>query len=285
MKVNFVAEVSSNHNRDLKRSKEFIEEAARIGCNGVKFQLFRIKELFAPEILEKSESHRKRKEWELPVEFIPELSDTCRKHKIEFSCTPFYLDAVDELKPYVDFFKIASYELLWTNLLVKAAESNLPIVLSTGMATIDEIDTAVNVIIGTGNKKLTLLHTVSGYPTPPEEANLNAIETLRNRYKCNVGWSDHTVNPAILYRAIHKWNASMIEFHLDLDRQGEEYKSGHCWLPDEIKQVIDNINTGFMSDGTGEKIPAPSEMSDREWRADPKDGLRPLMLTRKKFKT
>ena len=87
MKVDFVAEVSSNHNQDIERCKEFISTAARIGCNSVKFQLFRLEELFSPEILSKSETHRKRKDWELPIEFLPELSEYCHQLKIGFSCT------------------------------------------------------------------------------------------------------------------------------------------------------------------------------------------------------
>ena len=107
MKPLFVAEVSSNHNRDLQRCFTFIDTAAAIGCDAVKFQLFKIEELFAPEILSKSAEHRKRKEWELPVDFLPYISARCREKNIQFSCTPFYLDAVAELLPYIDFYKIA----------------------------------------------------------------------------------------------------------------------------------------------------------------------------------
>ena len=96
--VKFIAEISSNHNRDLKRSIEFIKQAATVGCDGVKFQLFRIDQLFAPEILQKSQRHRERRQWELPTDFIPELADACHELGILFSCTPFYLDAVAELE-------------------------------------------------------------------------------------------------------------------------------------------------------------------------------------------
>ena len=114
--VEFIAEVSSNHNRDLSRMKEFIYASESAGCTGIKFQLFKIDKLFSTEILEKSETHRKRKTWELPEELIPELADLTNKLGLKFSCSPFYLGAVDILEPYVDFFKVASYELLWLNL-------------------------------------------------------------------------------------------------------------------------------------------------------------------------
>lgn len=280
----FIAEISSNHSQDLQRAKEFIRVAVAIGCNAVKFQLFKIDQLFAPEILAKSKQHQKRKQWELPLEFIPELSTYASTLGIQFSCTPFYLDAVKELEPYVDFYKIASYELLWDDLLIACAKTEKDLVLSTGMATLDEIKHAVDVFQHHTNKaKLTLLHAISGYPTPIQEANLKAIQTLRETFKCDVGLSDHSVSKDVIVRAIHRWDACMVEFHLDLDAQGEEYKTGHCWLPNQIQSTIRSIKNGFLSDGTGEKVPAPSEAMDRLWRADPSDGLRPFKQIREGF--
>jgi N-acetylneuraminate synthase len=280
----FVAEVSSNHHRDLDRCLAFIDEAARIGCNAVKFQLFRINELFAPEILAQSEEHRKRKAWELPTEFLPMLSTRCREQDIEFGCTPFYLRAVDELLPHVDFYKIASYELLWKELLSTCARTGKPVVISTGMATMDEVRRAVDVLMENGCTECTILHCVSGYPTPVAECNLAAIESLRteivppvSEVSLRFGWSDHSVRPEVIYRAVHRWNAETIEFHLDLEGAGEEFKTGHCWLPDQISPVIRTIRQGFDADGDGEKTPSPSEVADRDWRADPSDGLRPIL--------
>lgn len=280
MPVNFIAEVSSNHNRDLDRCLSFVEKSADIGCSAVKFQLFKIDQLFAPEILQTSEKHRQRKNWELPVEFLPELVKACRKAKIQFACTPFYLKAVEELFPYVDFYKVASYELLWSDLLVECAKTGKPILLSTGMATLKEIQNAVKILRNAGCDDLTLLHCVSGYPAPAAQANLAAIATLRRNFDVHVGWSDHTVTPGVIYRAVHKWQASAIEFHLDLEGLGAEYESGHCWLPGRIEHVIRTINEGLLSDGTGEKLPTPAELPDRPWRADPEDGLRPLKRIR-----
>lgn len=278
--MKFIAEVSSNHHRDLSRCFEFIDASAKAGCHAVKFQLFKIDQLFSPEILERSETHRKRREWELPVSFLPELAQRCRQQGIEFSCTPFYLAAVDELAPHVDFFKVASYELLWDDLLAACARTGKPVILSTGMATIPEIQHAVSVLRANGCAKPTLLHCTSAYPTPYAEANLAAIETIRSQTGCDVGWSDHTVEPAVMYRAIHRWGAEVIEFHLDLDGQGEEYAAGHCWLPDQIGQVISEVDKAFAADGNGVKEPVPAELPDRVWRADPSDGLRPFKSIR-----
>ena len=282
MNVNFIAEVSSNHSRDINRCLDFIDCAADIGCDSVKFQLFKIDKLFAPEILEKSEKHRMRKQWELPLDFLPILAERCNKKGIQFSCTPFYLEAVKELEQYVDFYKIASYELLWDDLLIACALTGKPVIISTGMANLDEIKHAVKTLRN-NNCEPTVLHCTSAYPTPYKEANLSAIETIRDSIGCEVGWSDHTVNPGVIHRAIHKWNAKVVEFHLDLEGKGEEFESGHCWLPDQIGSVIKQVRHAEDADGDGIKEPVPSEMSDRLWRTDPSDGLRPFKSIRNTF--
>lgn len=183
----------------------------------------------------------------------------------------------------MDFFKIASYELLWDDLIIECAKANKPLILSTGMADLNEIAHAVSTFKAHSSQKLTLLHTISAYPTPVEQANLKAIETLREQFGCDVGLSDHSVSPAVILRAVHRWQASAVEFHLDLDEQGEEYQNGHCWLPDKIQQTIALAQAGFLCDGTGIKEPVESELPDREWRADPSDGLRPFISIRKSF--
>ena len=152
------------------------------------------------------------------------------------------------------------------------------------MALMEEIQHAVNVLRNHGCPSPTLLHCTSAYPTPYVDANLAAIETIRQATGCEVGWSDHTVEPAVIYRAIHHWGANVIEFHFDLDGRGEEYSSGHCWLPEQIGAVINDVNKGFIADGSGVKEPVPSELPDRLWRADPSDGLRPLKELREEWK-
>ncbi len=284
MPVHFCAEVSSNHARDIGRARAFIDAAAAIGCDSVKFQLFRIDEMFAPEILARSEKHRARREWELPVSFLPELAAHCAARNIRFSCTPFYLEAVEELLPFVAYYKIASYELMWDALLEACCRTGKPVVLSTGMAELSEIVHAVEVMRAAGGRDLTLLHTVSAYPTPPDEANLASIDLIRRMTGLPVGWSDHTVRPGIIHRAVSRWGANFVEFHLDLDASGAEYAAGHCWLPDEIAPVIAEVRAGERADGDGFKSASPAELPDRDWRADPADGLRPLRHIRDEWK-
>ncbi|MBN2344057.1 MAG: N-acetylneuraminate synthase family protein [Deltaproteobacteria bacterium] len=277
----FISEVSSNHQQNLERCLKFVDISAQIGCDAVKFQLFRIEKLFSPEILSKSEFHSRRKAWELPLAFIPKIKERCVEKKLQFGCTPFYLDAVDQLNPYVDFYKIASYELLWNDLLTKCAQTKKPIVLSTGMATIEEIHQAVSTIRNNGCTNLTVLHCVSAYPAPPEECNLNVISAFRSDLKTKVGWSDHSVAPSVIYRAALDMKSDVIEFHLDLEGDGEEYESGHCWLPHEIALVIRTIREAELAGGSACKKTTASEQPDRDWRADPEDGLRPLKHIRK----
>jgi sialic acid synthase SpsE len=280
----FIAEASSNHGRDLARALAFVDAAADAGCDAVKFQLFKIERMFAPEILRQSPKHRARAEWELPLAHLKPLAEHCSARKIQFSCTPFYLEAVAELAPHVDFYKVASYELLVTDLLAACAATGKPIVLSTGMSTMEEIAAAAATLKQAGARDVTLLHCVSAYPTPAAEANLAAIAAIRAATGLPVGWSDHTRRPAVIERAVHHWGAAAVEFHLDLDGLGAEYAAGHCWLPHEIAPVIARIRESLVADGQGFKGPQPSELSDREWRADPSDGMRPLLHIRRNYK-
>lgn len=280
----FIAEASSNHGRDLDRARAFVDAAADAGCDAVKFQLFKIDRMFAPEILAQSPKHRARREWELPLNHLGPLAEHCSARKIQFSCTPFYLEAVRELAPFVDFYKVASYELLVTDLLKACAGTGKPVVLSTGMATMEEILAAAGTLKQAGAHDVTLLHCVSAYPTPAREANLAAIATIRAATGLPTGWSDHTRRPAVIERAVHHWGARTVEFHLDLDGEGAEYAAGHCWLPQEIAPVIARIRESLIADGVGFKDPQPSELADRDWRADPVDGMRPLKAIRAAYK-
>lgn len=276
----FIAEVSSNHNRSLKRCYEFIDKASLIGCYSVKFQLFKIDQLFSKDVLSRSYDHRKRKKWELPEEFIPKIYKRCKQKKIKFSCTPFYLEAVEKLKTYVDFFKISSYEILWNDLLIKCAQTKKPIIISSGMATLKEITSAVNILKKNGCKDITILHCVSQYPADIKNCNLKSISFLKQKTKCNVGWSDHTVNPLIINSAIEDFGASTIEFHLDIDKKGYEFEQGHCWTPSQILPIIDFYRLKKKIFGTNKKKYSKSEKEERLWRADSSDGLRPIKSIR-----
>jgi len=281
-----VAEVSSNHHGDLERCLRFVDVASECGASAVKFQQFKIDKLFAPEALERNAKLRERRSWELPEPFNRELATRARERGIEFASTPFYLEAVSLLEPWVDFFKIASYQLLWHGLLREVASAARPVVLATGMADLDEVRRAVDVLGDAGCTELTLLHCVSLYPTPAAEANLAAIDTLRRTLGVSVGWSDHTVDEDVVVRAVRRFDACMVELHLDLDGRGEEFGAGHCWLPGDVQALVARLDGHEVladthpADGDGRKAPRPAEAHERAWRSDPSDGLRPLRSVR-----
>ncbi|HYM44921.1 MAG TPA: N-acetylneuraminate synthase family protein [Solirubrobacteraceae bacterium] len=282
----FIAELGSNHNRDLDRALALLDAAARAGAGAVKLQVFHVEDLFAPEVLAVREDLRARSAWELPLELLEPIARRCRELEVELGATPFGLWAIEALQPHVDFFKVASYELLWHELIEKLAETGKPLVISAGMATLPELDAAVAAAREAGCHELRLLHCVSGYPTPPEQCNLAAIAALRERYGCPVGWSDHSARAEVVRRAVRHWGASDVELHVDLDGSGHE-AGEHNWTPDRLSALIASLEdpgrepeSAVALDGNGVKRPMPIEAPDVAWRADPSDGLRPLLATR-----
>ena len=280
----FIAEISSNHNGDINRAKRLIETAAELKCWGVKFQLFRAKRLFHHTILDSgNKSFSPTKEqwetWELPLEWLPDLKAHAKLCGVQFGCTPFHIKAVDDLYPYVDFYKISSYDTINYNLIMQVAQQNKPTILSTGMATLPEINRAIKMLLVCPD--LTILHCVSSYPTPIDQANLAAIGMLERETGLRVGLSDHSRDAGVVTRAIQYWGASVVEFHLDLDdRLGWEYSGQHCWTPGEIRSVIFGASLADMLDGSGYRSFVGEEKSDRGWRADPSDGWRPTLKVR-----
>ena len=287
--VRFIAEICSNHNNDLSRAIKLIEVAASIGCDAVKFQLFRIDKLFHSSILNHPDYQflQERRKWEIPLHWFHQLKETCNDHKIEFGCTPFDLDAVDFLWSYVDFYKISSYDLMRSDLLQAICNRGLPVIMSTGMATLGEVTEVVARYGEFSNRhfeRLTLLHCISEYPTPIDRCNLSFIGKLNliHSDKIKIGWSDHSANPAVINRAMNKWNTQVIEFHLDLeDGLGNEYKLGHCWLPSQAKKMIEDCRSGLEADGNWKY--GVEDMRERLFRADSEDGLRPVKETRGKL--
>jgi len=285
----FIAEVCSNHNGDIERAIKIIKAAKDIGCDGVKFQLFRIDKLFTQSLLDhpEFESINKRRQWELPLDWLPKLAEACREHKIHFGCSPFYLDAVDQLQPYVDFYKVASYELTWPALLDKILSiPDKPVILSTGMATLEEIQAAIfsqTIKHWDAEDRLTLLHCISQYPVEPKDCHLDFIDEIRAYLNSSVGYSDHSANAGVIHRAVHQYRAGVIEFHLDLDdKLGFEYYLGHCWTPSKMKDVIDQVRDGLMADGKGTFD--PTQNPERHFRTSPTDGLRPMTYIRQRLK-
>ena len=281
-----IAEVGSNHNRDAARALALVDACADAGAGAIKVQVFRIEDLFTAEVRAERPELEARRAWELPLELLAPLRDRCRARGLAFGATPFGLWAVDAVAEHVDFLKVASYELLWHELIAACAATGRPLILSTGMATLDEVLAAVAVARAHGATDLRLLHCVSGYPTPAAQANLAAIATLREATGCPVGWSDHTVDAAVVERAVGRWGARDVELHVDLDGAGHE-AGAHNWTPASLAALsarlaapAGELPATAPADGDGAKVPMPVELPDVGWRADPADGLRPLRATR-----
>jgi len=288
----FICEIGSNHNQDFERTIELIREAKRAGCWGVKFQLFRAEYLYAPEF---KDHIAKMKQWELPIDFIPHIKLECNKLGLVFLCTPFDLDVIEALYPYVDLFKIGSYELQWFPLIKAIVKTGKPWIFSTGMtANINEIMWPVVLGQDYNNPPYAILHCNSNYPAKPEHCNLSKIKEIKkllDKYpfnKIQTGWSDHTRNPELVLTAIAQ-GAEIVEFHFDLeDGLGFETEFSHCWKPSEARAMINRakfIDTyGMMLLGKKEWIHSePNEQEASKWRTDPEDGLRPLKKYRKEL--
>ncbi len=294
--TDFIAEISTNHNGDLERGRRLIRQAARAGCAAIVFSLFRIENLFAPQILKVSARHRELRRWELPMHLVPALSICAREHGLKFGLAPTELEMVDLVQADVDFFKVSAHELPWLGLIDRCADTGLPLLISTGMANAVETWSAAETALEAGCTDLTMLHSVIGHPTPVEDCNLAAIGTLREMLVrefaplygdavLKAGWSDRSVSTGVIARAVNHWGCDAVEFRMDLEDQGGDSGNNHCWLPDRINDVIAG---GFLPvrrecDGTGRIAPAESEHNGRMWRADPADGLRPISSVRKSW--
>ena len=171
----FIAEICSNHLNDIKRCKKLIDQAKEIGCDAVKFQLFKSESLFAPEVLNKSQSHKNIKSLELSKNLIPKLYKYTKKKGLLFGCTPFDIDAVEDLSKYVDFYKIGSYELLRLDIFKKCIRYKKNIIFSTGMAASLEINKVLNFFIKNNFFNFSILRCVSNYPTSTKNINLKSI--------------------------------------------------------------------------------------------------------------
>lgn len=216
-----IAEVGSNHCGDAELARRSLLAAAGSGADVVKFQMYRPETLVdpvAPVLKYIAQTHKTQRERLrslcLPPAVFRELAETARQAGVLFMVTPFDEEAVAFLDPLVLAFKIASGDLTHVRLLRAVAARGKPVLLSTGMAALEEIDRAVKEL---PNDRLVLLHCVGAYPAPDEEANLLAIGLLRERYGVPVGWSDHTSGWTAAVAAV-ALGAQVVEKHFVLSK-------------------------------------------------------------------
>ena len=252
-----IAEIGSNHNGSLEQAKRLIDVAAEAGADAVKFQIFKAENLYSkytPDFsyLKGKNTYELIKSVETPREWIKELAGYCEEKNIDFLASAFDFEAVDILHKYVPAFKIASFEIVDLELIKYAASKQKPMIISTGMANLGEIEDVINAIKSVGNEEIILLHCNSLYPTPVEVVNVKAMETLRTAFKVPVGFSDHTLGIHIPIAAV-AMGACVIEKHFTLDRTLPGPDHSFAIVPDELKELVRCIREVEKAKGSGIK--------------------------------
>lgn len=264
-----IAEAGVNHNGDIRMAKKMIDVAAASSADAVKFQTF-IAEKIAIKCAPKANYQRKNtprdetqyqmlKKMELSEEQFGELFDYARKKRILFLSTPFDRESVDILeKIEIQAYKISSGELTNFPLLKIIASKRKPVIVSTGMATFDEVQAAVVFLRKNGIADLALLHCTSNYPTLIPDVNLRAMNTLSSSFDVPVGYSDHTIGIFVPLLAVAH-GACIIEKHFTLDKKlhGPDHQAS--LEPDELREMVKKIRLVELALGDGEKKPTKSE--------------------------
>jgi sialic acid synthase SpsE len=270
----FIAEIGNNHNGDFYLAKRSIEEAAKAGAHAVKFQKRFIKETFASELRDKPQTKQEiagstygeyREGLELSLKEFIELKEVARLNGVAFFATPFDKASVDFLEEVdIPFYKVASFDLTNLPLLDYIAKLKKPIILSTGMATAEEIEEAVSTIFK-HHKDLVLLHCVSVYPSPDQYVNLGAMEELHKHYApLAVGYSGHESDILASVVAIAR-GACVIERHFTLSRLLPGPDHGTVSLePDDFAEMVETSNRIQAMYGSGKKELLAEEKGSRE---------------------
>ena len=238
-----------------------IKVASDSGADAVKFQTYRSESVYALKagkskyLLEQGVNENINDlfdKFSMPYDMIPKLSEYCQKEKILFMSTPFSVEDAKRIDPYVSIHKIASYEINHVRLLEFLANTNKPIILSTGASTFDKIDFAME-ILKKQVKKIGILQCTSKYPASFESLNLNVIPNLKSRYGVAVGLSDHSIDPVIAPLVGIGLGATIIEKHFTLDRNLPGPDHAFALTPNELKLMIDSIRKSDLAKGTGKK--------------------------------
>lgn len=262
----FIAEVNSSHNGNVETAMRMIEAAKAAGCSCVKFQSWSDTSLYSKSYYKDNViAQRIVKMFSLSAQQLQYLAKYCSDCGLAFSSTPYSPTEVDFLlscnAPYI---KVASMEINNYHFLRYIAKTGAPIILSTGMAEIDEIRKAVSVIKTAGNQNLVLLHCISIYPAPASTIHLNNIMMLRKEFpSCAIGFSDHTLGTAIAVAAT-ALGAAVIEKHLTLDKSKIGMDNNMAIEPAEMKQLVQNCIDVYEAMGSYERVVSPAEYDQRK---------------------
>ena len=263
-----IAEAGVNHNGDVSLAKKLVDVAKEAGTDAVKFQTFKAEGVVTEEagIAEYAKKNIGKdlkqiemiKDFELKYGDFETLKEYCDKKGIMFLSTPHSFDAIDFLEPLVPAYKVSSGDLTNLPFLKRIATKDKPIILSTGMATLGEIEEALGVIKKKGCNEVILLHCITNYPAKVEDVNLRAMETLKCAFKLPTGFSDHTLGITASIVAV-ALGACIIEKHFTRDRNlpGPDHKAS--LEPDELKEMVQAIRDVEKALGDGIKRPTQRE--------------------------
>ena len=270
-KTTIIAEAGVNHNGSIESAKKLVEIAAESGADYVKFQTFKAETLvtktadkaeYQQNVTDNNESQFDMlKKLELDRKTHEELIDYCNAKDIQFLSTAFDHDSIELLAELnIPLFKIPSSEITNLPYLRHIGKMGKPIIMSTGMSTLDEVHNALNILIESGAEKeqITILHCNTEYPTPMKDVNLKAMLTIKDELGVNIGYSDHTLGIEVPIAAV-AMGATVIEKHFTLDRNmpGPDHRAS--LKPDELREMVVAIRNIKKAMGAGEKKPSSSE--------------------------
>jgi N,N'-diacetyllegionaminate synthase len=269
LSVYIIAEAGVNHNGEIQIARKMIEVAKESGVDAIKFQTFQAEKLvtartkkaeYQEKTTGKAESQLEMlKKLQLTQDEFIELKTYCNLIGIEFLSTPFDLESLDFLHENgLKRWKIPSGEINNLPYLIKIAKTERSVILSTGMATLEEVEIAIGVLKKYGTPEISLLHCTTEYPTPYEDVNLMAMLTMKNKFNMPIGYSDHTMGIEIPVAAV-AMGATIVEKHFTLDRTMEGPDHQASLEPNELKNLVKMIRHVEKALGDGIKQPAESE--------------------------
>lgn len=268
-----IAEIGVNHNRNIELAKQMIDAAKEAGADVVKFQTG-IAEQVISRYADKAEYQKvttgaEESQLEMcrkllfPLEVFRELKEYCEDKRIEFLSTPFDLTSIEYLEQLgMKRWKVPSGEITNLPYLIRIAKTKKPVILSTGMADLQEVEAAVTVLKQYGCEKISLLHCTTEYPALYEDVNLKAMDTLQEVFQEEVGYSDHTQGIAVSIAAVAR-GARIIEKHFTIDQNlpGPDQKAS--LEPKEFKEMVQAIRNIELAMGDGVKKPSEIEKKNR----------------------
>jgi N-acetylneuraminate synthase len=270
-----IAEVGSNHNGDMDLCRQLIDAAAAAGAHAVKFQSWSDTSLIAEEEYARNTEYSDKKKhfgslremvtaYQLTADQHLQAHAHCKARGIAFCSTPFSMEEVDLLEELdVPFYKIASMDVVHLSLLKYVAGKQRPVVISTGMATLAEIEQAVETVRAEGNEQVVLLHCVSIYPPEYDTIHLRNMATLQQAFDVPVGFSDHTLGTAIPLAAI-TMGACVIEKHFTLDQEMAGWDHAISANPEQLRTIVAEGRNIFSALGETRRMVSAAEMEKRK---------------------